>query len=86
MTANGYPPIIMMPYPPPQSTVQSNDSLRVLEKMLELKSEENKKLLEIMLSDRKKSYPQYPSYPQPSNLPQMSMVEPVTSQSKFASS
>lgn len=43
----GYPgsgPIFMMPYPQPPPS-QSTDSLKVLEKMIELKSEENKKLL-----------------------------------------
>lgn len=41
----GYPPMMVMPYP--QS--QSSDSMRLLEKMMELKSEENKQLMEILL-------------------------------------
>ena len=50
----GYPPFMMMPYPQPPPQPQSNDSIRLLEKMMELKSEENKQLMEILLQDRKK--------------------------------
>jgi hypothetical protein len=43
------PQVIMMPYTPPTQASAPSDSMRLLEKMMELKSDENKKLLEILL-------------------------------------
>jgi hypothetical protein len=68
----GYP-LMMMPYPPPQSS-SSSDSIRLLEKMMELKSEENKQLMQILLSDRRHPNPQS-GYANP----QSSQVQPVSS-------
>lgn len=45
----GQPPFIMMPYAPPSVPSVPSDSMRFLERMMELKSEENQRLMEILL-------------------------------------